>query len=300
MKGQLVDQESLKKVGQSFNEEILPDSVGIYLHEIAELPLLNAEEEKTLGWQIMYGSKQEAEEARERLIRANLRLVVSIAKKYASHGLPLMDLIQEGNLGLMRAVNKFDYRKGYKFSTYATWWIRQSVTRAIADQARMIRIPVHMLERINRIIRIGHSLAQEYGREPTHEELATEMRTYPKKVGEILKASQYPISLEIPIGMDESGCIGDLVRDETIPQPPEAAADELLKEQVGDALASLSAKQRRVLELRFGLGGGCSCTLEEIGWELGVTRERIRQIEKKALAQLRHPKHSRKLREYLG
>jgi len=300
MKGQLVDQESFKNVGESFDEEILPDSVGIYLHEIAELPLLNAGEEKTLGWQIMYGSKQEAQEARERLIRANLRLVVSIAKKYASHGLPLIDLIQEGNLGLMRAVNKFDYRKGYKFSTYATWWIRQSITRAIADQARMIRIPVHVLERINRIIRIGHGLAQEYGREPTHEELAAEMRTYPKKVGEILKVSQYPISLETPIGMDESGCIGDLVRDETIPQPPEAAADELLKEQVGDALASLSAKQRRVLELRFGLGDGRSCTLEEVGWELGVTRERVRQIQKKALAKLRHPQHSRKLREYLG
>ncbi len=278
--------------------ERLPDPVWIYVHEIGSLPLLDAEEEKLLGSQVKYGSKSEAQEARQRLIRANLRLVVSIAKNYVSRGLPLMDLIQEGNIGLIRAVDKFDYRKGYKFSTHATWWIRQSITRAIADQVRTIRIPVHMVETINRLFSISHGLAQEYGREPTEKELATEMQTSPKKVGEIIKAAQQPISLETPIGEERDRYLSDFIEDKK-PQPAEVAINRALKEQLQDLLASLSAKERRVIELRFGLDDDRSRTLEEVGWEFGVTRERIRQIENKALRKLRHPKRSRKLREYL-
>jgi RNA polymerase primary sigma factor len=271
----------------------------MYLHEIAQIPLLDVEDEKLLGSQLKYGTKSEAQEAKRRLIEANLRLVVSIAKRYTGQRLPLMDLIQEGNIGLIRAVDKSDYRKGYKFSTYATWWIRQSITRAIANQTRAIRIPIHMVEKINHLFRISHSLAQEYGREPIREELAEAMQTSPKKVGEIIKATRQPLSLEAPFGEDRDCYLADFIEDETMPQPAETATNELLKEQLQGVLASLSAKERRVIELRFGLGDGRSRTLDGVGREFGLTRERIRQIEDKALEKLHHPKRSRKLREYL-
>jgi RNA polymerase primary sigma factor len=284
----------------NLDTETLPESATTYLHEIARFPLLDAEEEKLLGWQIRQGNKNEAQEAKRRLIEANLRLVVSVAKNYAGRGLSLMDLIQEGNLGLMRAVNKFDYRKGYKFSTYATWWIRQSINRAIANQARTIRIPVHMVDAISRLLRISHGLAQEYGREPTRKELAAEMETSSEKLELITKAAQYPVSLEFHPGGDTDGdTLGDLIEDEKIPWPAEVAANQLLKEQLDDILGLLPAKERRVIELRFGLGDGRSRTLDEVGQEFGVTRERIRQIQKKALGKLRHPSQSRKLKDYL-
>jgi len=288
-----------EKVTRGMGTETLPDSVKRYLHEIGSFPLLSAEEEKLLGSQVKHGSKNEAQEARRRLIEANLRLVVSVAKNYVGRGLSLMDLIQEGNMGLIRAVDRFDYQKGYKFSTYATWWIRQGITRAVANQSRTIRIPVHMVQRINCLLRISHSLAQEYGREPTEEELAAEMQTSPKKVAEIIKAAKQPLSLETPIGDEGHSYLGDLVEDERLPQPTEVAINRALEEELQDVLASLPARERRVVELRFGLGDGRSRTLEEVGWEFGVTRERIRQIETKALRKLRHPKRSRKLREYL-
>ena len=288
-----------EKITRGADTETPPDSVNAYLKEIGNFRLLSAEEEKVLGSQVKHGSKDEAQEARRHLIEANLRLVVSIAKHYIGQGLPLMDLIQEGNIGLIRAVDRFDYQRGYKFSTYATWWIRQSITRAIADKGRTIRIPVHMMEKINHLFRISHSLAQEYGREPTEGELAAEMQTSPKKVGEIIKATRQPLSLETPFGEDRDCYLGDFIEDETMPQPAEVATNELLKEQLQGVLASLSAKERRLIELRFGLGDGRSRTLDEVGWEFGLTRERIRQIENKALRKLRHPKHSRKLREYL-
>jgi len=278
---------------------ILPNSVSTYLREIGRVSLLDAEEEKLLGSQLKHGSKTEAQEARRRLIEANLRLVVSIAKNYVGRGLSLMDLIQEGNLGLMRAVDKFNYQRGCKFSTHATWWIRQRINRAIADQSRTIRIPVHMVQTINRLLCVSHSLVQEYRREPTKEELAARMQLSPEKVGEIMKVIQQPISLQAPAEEEGDRELGDLIEDETTPQPAEVAANELLKEQLEESLASLPAKERRVIELRFGLGDGCKRTLEEVGQEFGVTRERIRQIEKKALRKLRHPRCSRKLREYL-
>ena len=277
----------------------LPSSVSLYLHEIAKLPLLNAKEEKLLASQVKHGSKDEAEEARRRLIVANLRLVVSIAKRYLGRGLSLMDLIQEGNLGLIRAVDKFDYRKGYKFSTYATWWIRQSITRAITNQARTIRLPAHVVDTINRLFRIRCSLTQEYGREPTEEELAAEMHTSPKKVSQIIKATKHLSSLEMPVGKEADTSLGDLIEDKESPQPAELAAKVALKEELQDVLAELPAKERRVIELRFGLGDDRNRTLEEVGQELGVTRERIRQIQGKVLGKLRHPKRSRKLHEYL-
>ena len=288
-----------QKVIRNLDVETLPESATMYLHEIARFPLLSAAEEKLLGSQVKHGSKNEAQEARQRLIEANLRLVVSVAKNYLGQGLPLMDLIQEGNIGLMRAVDKFDYRKGYKFSTYATWWIQQSITRALADQARTIRIPVHMVGTINRLFRIKHSLAREYGREPTEKELAAGMQTSFKKVGEIIKATQQPTSLEAPIGEERDSYLGDFIEDKRLPQPAEVVANKLLKEQLEEVLASLPAKERHVIELRFGLGDGRSRTLDEVGRELGVTRERIRQIENKALRKLRQPRRSRKLREYL-
>ena len=288
-----------EKVIRNLDVETLPESIVMYLHEIDRFPLINAEEEKVLGSQVKHGGKNEAQEAKRLLIEANLRLVVSIAKKYIGQGLPLMDLIQEGNIGLMRAVDKFDYRRGCKFSTHATWWIRQAVRRAIADQSQTIRIPVHMIEKIKRLFRISHSLIQQYGREPTKEELAAEMHTCPSKVEQITKATQYPVSLETPIGDEGDYHLGDSIEDKTIPWPTEVAANKLLKEQLDDVLALLPAKERHVIELRFGLVDGRSRTLEEVGQEFGVTRERIRQIEAKALRKLRHPKRSRKLREYL-
>ena len=288
-----------EKVTLDMDTEKLPELVRLYLREIGRYSLLSAEEEKLLGSKVKHGGKDEVQEARRRLIKANLRLVVSVAKNYIGRGLSLMDLIQEGNIGLMRAVNKFDYRKDYKFSTYATWWIRQSITRAIANQTRTIRIPVHMMGSINRLFRVRNSLTQEYGREPTEEELAAGMRTSPEKVGEIIKAARQPLSLETPVGEDRDNYLSDLVEDKRLPQPAEVAIDRVLKEELRDLLALLSAKERRVIELRFGLGDGCNRTLEEVGWEFGVTRERIRQIETKALRKLRHPKRSRRLREYL-
>jgi RNA polymerase primary sigma factor len=287
------------KVIWDMDTETLPNPLRIYLNEIGSFPLLSAEEEKLLGSQIKHGSENEVQEARRYLIEANLRLVVSVAKNYVSRGLSLMDLIQEGNIGLIRAVDKFDYRKDYKFSTYATWWIRQSITRAIANQTRTIRVPVHVMGSISRLLHVSNGLTQEYGREPTKEELAAEMQSSPKKVGEIIKAARQPFSLETPVGEERDSYLGDFVEDKKLPQPAEVAIKEVLKGELQDLLASLSAKERRVVELRFGLGDRRSRTLEEVGWEFGVTRERIRQIEAKALRKLRHPKRSKKLREYL-
>lgn len=283
----------------SRDAEMQATSASIYLGEIGRLPLLNAEEEKQLGYLMKHGRKDEVLEARRRLIEGNLRLVVSVAKRYIRQGLSLMDLIQEGNLGLMHAVNKFDYRKGYKFSTYATWWIRQSITRAIADKARTIRVPVHMLESIKRLLSTSHSLTQEYGREPTREELATQMGASPDKVAQIAKAARQPASLEAPLLEDGSSNISDFIADKSAAQPIDVATNRFLREQLDDILASLSDRERRVIEMRFGLGDGRRYPLDEVGQEFGITRERVRQIEKKALGKLRHPRYSRMLREYI-
>jgi len=273
----------------------IEDPVRMYLKEIGKVPLLSAEEEIELAQRMEAGD----EDAKKKLAEANLRLVVSIAKRYVGRGMLFLDLIQEGNLGLIKAVEKFDYRKGYKFSTYATWWIRQAITRAIADQARTIRIPVHMVETINKLIRVSRQLLQELGREPIPEEIAKEMDIPVEKVREILKISQEPVSLETPIGEEEDSHLGDFIQDENVPVPAEAAAFTLLGEQLAEVLGTLTEREQKVLRLRFGLDDGKSRTLEEVGKEFKVTRERIRQIEAKALRKLRHPSRSRRLRDFL-
>lgn len=273
----------------------IEDPVRMYLKEIGKVPLLSAEEEIELAKKMETGD----EEAKKRLAEANLRLVVSIAKRYVGRGMLFLDLIQEGNLGLIKAVEKFDYRKGYKFSTYATWWIRQAITRAIADQARTIRIPVHMVETINKLIRVSRQLLQELGREPQPEEIAEEMNMQVDRVREILKISQEPVSLETPIGEEEDSHLGDFIQDDNVPVPADAAAFTLLKEQLVEVLGTLTEREQKVLRLRFGLDDGRARTLEEVGKEFNVTRERIRQIEAKALRKLRHPSRSRKLKDYL-
>ncbi|HEY8342554.1 MAG TPA: RNA polymerase sigma factor RpoD [Calditerricola sp.] len=271
------------------------DPVRMYLKEIGRVPLLTAEEEIELAKRIEQGD----EEAKKRLAEANLRLVVSIAKRYVGRGMLFLDLIQEGNMGLIKAVEKFDYRKGYKFSTYATWWIRQAITRAIADQARTIRIPVHMVETINKLIRVSRQLLQELGREPTPEEIAKEMGMTPEKVREIMKIAQEPVSLETPIGEEDDSHLGDFIEDQDAPAPADAAAYELLKEQLEEVLSTLTEREENVLRLRFGLDDGRARTLEEVGKVFGVTRERIRQIEAKALRKLRHPSRSKRLKDFL-
>ena len=286
------DEVDVENIDLSVPEGVsIEDPVRMYLKEIGKVPLLSAEEEIELAQRMEEGDQ----EAKKRLAEANLRLVVSIAKRYVL----FLDLIQEGNLGLIKAVEKFDYRKGYKFSTYATWWIRQAITRAIADQARTIRIPVHMVETINKLIRVSRQLLQELGREPTPEEIAEEMNMPVDRVREILKISQEPVSLETPIGEEEDSHLGDFIQDDNVPVPSDAAAFTLLKEQLVEVLGTLTEREQKVLRLRFGLDDGRARTLEEVGKEFNVTRERIRQIEAKALRKLRHPSRSRKLKDYL-
>ena len=307
---EVVEEESRGKVQASVGvgEELLPsldgdfgklddipltDPVRMYLREIGKVPLLRAEEEVDLAQRMEEGDVK----AKQKLVDANLRLVVSIAKKYIGRGMLFLDLIQEGNLGLIRAVEKFDYRRGFKFSTYATWWIRQAITRAIADQARTIRVPVHMVETINKMVRISRQLVQQLGREPTDEEIAAEMEIDPSRVEEIRRISQLPVSLETPIGEEEDSQLGDFIEDRDLPSPDETAAGHLLHEQIEEMLATLSSREREVLHYRFGLEDGHSYTLEEVGRKFNVTRERIRQIEAKALRKLRQP--SRKLKDFL-
>ena len=290
------DEIEVEKIDLSVPDGVsIEDPVRMYLKEIGKVPLLSAEEEIELAKRMELGDQ----EAKKRLAEANLRLVVSIAKRYVGRGMLFLDLIQEGNLGLIKAVEKFDYRKGYKFSTYATWWICQAITRAIADQARTIRIPVHMVETINKLIRVSRQLLQELGREPTPEEIAAEMNMPVERVREILKISQEPVSLETPIGEEEDSHLGDFIQDDNVPVPADAAAFTLLKEQLEEVLGTLTEREQKVLTLRFGLEDGRARTLEEVGREFNVTRERIRQIEAKALRKLRHPSRSRKLKDYL-
>ncbi|MEG1848870.1 MAG: RNA polymerase sigma factor RpoD [Lachnospiraceae bacterium] len=290
------DEVEVEKIDLSVPDGInIEDPVRMYLKEIGKVALLTAEEEIELAKKLELGDV----EAKKRLAEANLRLVVSIAKRYVGRGMLFLDLIQEGNLGLIKAVEKFDYRKGFKFSTYATWWIRQAITRAIADQARTIRIPVHMVETINKLIRVSRQLLQELGREPLPEEIAEEMNMPEERVREILKISQEPVSLETPIGEEEDSHLGDFIQDENVPVPADAAAFTLLREQLVEVLGTLTDREQKVLRLRFGLDDGRARTLEEVGKEFKVTRERIRQIEAKALRKLRHPSRSRKLKDYL-
>lgn len=299
------DIEDLKEVEDLKLDEItetnyegvnVDDPVRMYLREIGRIPLLTFEEELDLAQKILQGD----EEAKQKLAESNLRLVVSIAKKYVGRGMLFLDLIQEGNMGLIKAVEKFDYTKGFKFSTYATWWIRQAITRAIADQARTIRIPVHMVETINKLIRTSRHLLQQLGREPTPEEIAAEMEISVEKVAEIQKIAQDPVSLETPIGEEDDSHLGDFIQDEDSPAPHDAASYTLLREQLEDVMNTLTPREAKVLKLRFGLEDGKSRTLEEVGKEFNVTRERIRQIEAKALRKLRHPSRSKKLRDYMG
>jgi RNA polymerase primary sigma factor len=313
----VVDEQTKEEKREAEDDDSLPaglsldDPVRMYLKEIGRVPLLSMEDEKNLAMAIERGEQeaakngaadsriiQEGEQAKRQLTEANLRLVVSIAKKYVGRGMLFLDLIQEGNLGLIRAVEKFDYRKGYKFSTYATWWIRQAITRALADQARTIRIPVHMVETINRLIKISRQLLQELGRDPSVEEIANEMGLTPEKVREVIKISQEPISLETPIGEEEDSHLGDFIEDQEAVAPAEAASVMLLKEKMADVLRNLTERERKVLVLRFGLEDGHQRTLEEVGQEFGVTRERIRQIEAKALRKLRHPSRGKALKDY--
>jgi len=296
------DDDKLDDVTQTLDPDMLvPDGINIddpvrmYLKEIGKVPLLSAEEEKDLAMRMADGD----DAAKQKLAEANLRLVVSIAKRYVGRGMLFLDLIQEGNLGLIKAVEKFDYKKGYKFSTYATWWIRQAITRAIADQARTIRIPVHMVETINKLIRVSRQLLQKLGRDPLPEEIAEEMGITVDKVREIQKIAQEPVSLETPIGEEDDSHLGDFIPDDDAPAPAEAASFTLLKEQIMDVLDTLTPREEKVLKLRFGLEDGRARTLEEVGKEFNVTRERIRQIEAKALRKLRHPSRSKKLRDYL-
>ncbi|MCD7735980.1 MAG: RNA polymerase sigma factor RpoD [Lachnospiraceae bacterium] len=284
-----------ESVDRSLDGVSLDDPVRMYLKEIGRIDLLNAEDELLLAKRMSEGD----ETAKAKLAEANLRLVVSIAKRYSGRGMQLLDLVQEGNLGLMKAVDKFDYRKGYKFSTYATWWIRQAITRAIADQARTIRIPVHMVETMNRVIRTSRQLTQELGREPSAEEIAAELQMDSERVSEILKISQEPVSLETPVGEEEDTHLGDFISDDRALVPAEAATFTVLQEQLVEVLSTLTEREQRVLRLRFGLDDGRARTLEEVGREFCVTRERIRQIEAKALRKLRHPSRSRKLKDYL-
>ena len=326
------DEVEVEKIDLSVPDGVsIEDPVRMYLKEIGKVPLLSAEEEIELAQKMENGvvarekiailkkreesgeaeegtqeeiekltkEANEGDDAKKRLAEANLRLVVSIAKRYVGRGMLFLDLIQEGNLGLIKAVEKFDYRKGYKFSTYATWWIRQAITRAIADQARTIRIPVHMVETINKLIRVSIQLLQELGREPSPEEIAAEMNMPVERVREILKISQEPVSLETPIGEEEDSHLGDFIQDDNVPVPADAAAFTLLKEQLEEVLGTLTEREQKVLTLRFGLEDGRARTLEEVGKEFNVTRERIRQIEAKALRKLRHPSRSRKLKDYL-
>ena len=289
-------EEELENIEMAVPDGVsIEDPVRMYLKEIGKVPLLTAEEEKELAMKMEAGDM----EAKKRLAEANLRLVVSIAKRYVGRGMLFLDLIQEGNLGLIKAVEKFDYRKGYKFSTYATWWIRQAITRAIADQARTIRIPVHMVETINKLIRVQRQLLQELGREPYPEEIAEKMGLPVERVREIQKISQEPVTLETPIGEEEDSHLGDFIQDDNVPVPAEAAAFTLLKEQLVEVLGTLTEREQKVLCLRFGLEDGRARTLEEVGKEFDVTRERIRQIEAKALRKLRHPSRSKKLKDYL-
>ena len=290
------EEDDMENIDLSVPEGVsIEDPVRMYLKEIGKVPLLSAEREIELAKRMEEGD----EDAKKELAEANLRLVVSIAKRYVGRGMLFLDLIQEGNLGLIKAVEKFDYHKGYKFSTYATWWIRQAITRAIADQARTIRIPVHMVETINKLIRVSRQLLQELGREPLPEEIAKELDMPVERVREILKISQEPVSLETPIGEEEDSHLGDFIQDDNVPVPAEAAAQTLLKEQLDEVLDTLTEREQKVLRLRFGMNDGRARTLEEVGKEFDVTRERIRQIEAKALRKLRHPSRSRKLRDYL-
>ena len=290
------DDIDIEKLDLSVPEGVsIEDPVRMYLKEIGKVPLLSAEEEIELAKRMENGDI----DAKNRLAEANLRLVVSIAKRYVGRGMLFLDLIQEGNLGLIKAVDKFDFRKGFKFSTYATWWIRQAITRAIADQARTIRIPVHMVETINKLLRVSRQLLQELGREPFPEEIAKEMDIPVERVREIQKISQEPVSLETPIGEEEDSHLGDFIQDDNVPVPAEEAANTILKEQLVEVLGTLTEREQKVLRLRFGLDDGRARTLEEVGKEFSVTRERIRQIEAKALRKLRHPSRSRKLRDFL-
>ncbi len=316
-----VDGDTAEEDAFDLSQIEIDDSISLYLKEIGRVPLLTAEEEVSLAKRMEKGRESRKQltlgiddwEARERLlwlvrdgqaaqehlIKANSRLVVSVAKKYVGRGVPFLDLIQEGNIGLIRAVKKFDYRRGYKFSTYATWWIRQAVTRAIADQGRTIRVPVHMYEQINRLTRTSRQLVQELGRDPTTEEIADELGVTPRKVEHIMRVSQRPLSLEMPVGEEEDSYLGDFIEDEDADAPGEAAGQQLLREVIDEIFQSLTPREVRILQLRFGLVDGYCYTLEEVGKKFGVTRERIRQIEAQALSRLRHPSRSRKLRDYL-